>query len=128
MASLVFYEKNHRYTVDGEDVPSVSEITRFISRELYSDVVQFALDNAADALSGQSGQHRVPILVKGVRVVVSVGIKNMGHQITSFGVLLHTCYFRTIDKYSFTVINPYDMTIVFLLILRTLLLKLVIVI
>lgn len=48
MASLVFYEKNHRYTVDGEDVPSVSEITRFISRELYSDVVQFALDNAAD--------------------------------------------------------------------------------
>lgn len=34
--------------MDGEEVPSVSEITRFISREVYGDVSQFRLDNAAE--------------------------------------------------------------------------------
>lgn len=33
--------------LDGERLPSVSEITRFISREVYGDVTQFRLDNAA---------------------------------------------------------------------------------
>ena len=48
MASLVFYDEAHKYTVDGEEVPSVSEITRFMTRELYTDVNQLALDKAAD--------------------------------------------------------------------------------
>ena len=48
MASLLFTEKNHTYTVDGEPVPSVSEITRFLTRELYQDVMQVSLDAAAD--------------------------------------------------------------------------------
>lgn len=48
MASLMFFDEAHKYTVDGEEVPSVSEITRFMARELYADVNQLALDKAAD--------------------------------------------------------------------------------
>ena len=44
---MLFYDETHRYTVDGEEVPSVSELTRFLSRELYSDVNQTILDAAA---------------------------------------------------------------------------------
>lgn len=44
---IQLFEDTHRYTVDGEEVPSVSELTRFISREVYSDVRQDAMDNAA---------------------------------------------------------------------------------
>lgn len=47
MASLIFYDDTHRYTVDGEEVPSVSELTRFLSRELYTDIPQFAVEGAA---------------------------------------------------------------------------------
>ena len=47
MANLVFYDQTHTYTVDGVEIPSVSELTRFISREVYKDVQQFALDAAA---------------------------------------------------------------------------------
>lgn len=47
MATLIFYDDSHRYTVDGEEVPSVSELTRFIARELYSETPQFAMDSAA---------------------------------------------------------------------------------
>ena len=48
MARLVFTEENHEYEVDGQIVPSVSEICRFISREIYSDAPQFQLERAAD--------------------------------------------------------------------------------
>lgn len=47
MARLIFYETDHIYTVDGEEFPSVSEISRFASREIYGDVNQYNLDNAA---------------------------------------------------------------------------------
>lgn len=47
MARLIFYETDHVYTVDGEEFPSVSEISRFASREIYGDVNQYNLDNAA---------------------------------------------------------------------------------
>lgn len=48
MAKLIFYDTNHRYTVDGEEVPSVSELTRFITREVYETAPQLAMDKAAD--------------------------------------------------------------------------------
>ena len=47
MASLLFYDDTHRYTVDGEEVPSVSELTRFLTREVYTDTPQFFMDGAA---------------------------------------------------------------------------------
>ena len=47
MSTLIFYDDTHRYTVDGEEVPSVSEITRFLTREVYEEAPQYLLDNAA---------------------------------------------------------------------------------
>ena len=46
MAKLVFFDQSHTYEVDGEPVPSVSELTRFISREIYGDITQFQLERA----------------------------------------------------------------------------------
>lgn len=46
MAKLLFFDDTHTYTVDGEEFPSVSEISRFASREVYGDINQYALDNA----------------------------------------------------------------------------------
>lgn len=48
MAKLLFFDTEHEYTLDGEKLPSVSEVCRFISRELYGDIGQFQLDNAAE--------------------------------------------------------------------------------
>lgn len=48
MAQLIFYEKAHRYEVNGEEKPCVSEISRFASREVYGEVNQYTLDNAAN--------------------------------------------------------------------------------
>jgi hypothetical protein len=48
MAQLLFYDSEHRYELDGEVLPSVSEIIRFISREVYGDIAQYKLDHAAD--------------------------------------------------------------------------------
>ena len=47
MARLIFFDDTHTYMVDGEEFPSVSEISRFASREVYGEVSQFNLDNAA---------------------------------------------------------------------------------
>lgn len=48
MAQLTFYDENHVYEVDGQRIPSVSEVMRFASREVYGGVDQWRLDNAAD--------------------------------------------------------------------------------
>lgn len=48
MATLLFFDKGHKYTVDGQELPSVSELCRFLSREIYGDINQYTLDNAAD--------------------------------------------------------------------------------
>lgn len=45
---LKFYDENHIYELDGEEIPSVSELARFASREIYGDIAQFTLDNAAE--------------------------------------------------------------------------------
>jgi len=44
----LFFDEGHRYTLDGEELPSVSEICRFLSREVYGEVRQYALDHAAE--------------------------------------------------------------------------------
>ena len=48
MAQLLFYDANHRYELDGEELPSVSAIIRFLSREIYQDAEQYRLDQAAE--------------------------------------------------------------------------------
>ena len=48
MATLLFFDTDHRYTLDGEELPSVSELCRFLSREIYGTVSQYMLDRAAE--------------------------------------------------------------------------------
>lgn len=48
MAQLMFFDHGHKYTLDGVELPSVSELCRFISREIYGTVAQYTLDMAAD--------------------------------------------------------------------------------
>lgn len=48
MAKLIFLDDNHEYRVGDEVLPSVSEILRFLTREMYDSVSQYTLDNAAD--------------------------------------------------------------------------------
>ena len=48
MGKLLFFDEGHRYEVDGEVLPSVSELCRFLTREVYESVSQYHLDRAAD--------------------------------------------------------------------------------
>lgn len=48
MARLVFFDQGHQYEMDGDRLPSVSELCRFIARETYADVAQYNLDRAAE--------------------------------------------------------------------------------
>lgn len=48
MAQLIFYDDSHTYEVDGQQLSSVSEVLRFLSREEYGDIDQYRLDNAAE--------------------------------------------------------------------------------
>lgn len=45
---LRFFDEEHEYTVGDKRIPAVSEILRFLSREIYSSISQYTLDNAAD--------------------------------------------------------------------------------
>lgn len=46
---LKFYEKDHIYELNGEVLPSVSEISRFASREIYdNDINKYILDKAKE--------------------------------------------------------------------------------
>lgn len=47
MRGLKFYDEGHIYEYRGERIPSVSEILRFMSREVYGDIDKYVLDNAA---------------------------------------------------------------------------------
>lgn len=46
--NIIFEPKGHRYTVNGEEVPSVSEIIRFAAHEVYGDISPIRLDQAAN--------------------------------------------------------------------------------
>lgn len=48
MAQLLFYDDKHIYEVDGVEIPAVSKIIRFISRETYGGINQYTLDHAAE--------------------------------------------------------------------------------
>lgn len=48
MSELTFYDKGHIYMMDGERLPSVSDLCRFISREVYGDAPAWAMEAAAE--------------------------------------------------------------------------------
>ena len=45
---LKFYDEVHIYEYNGVVIPSVSELLRFLSREIYGDINKFILDQAAE--------------------------------------------------------------------------------
>lgn len=48
MDDLVFYEKCHIYMLDGERIPCVSDLCRFLHKEIYKDAPLWQLEAAAD--------------------------------------------------------------------------------
>lgn len=49
MKNLKFFDEGHRYELDGVELPSVSEISRFASREVYgNDISKYVLDKACE--------------------------------------------------------------------------------
>lgn len=72
MAQLLFFEQDHKYILDGEELPSVSELCRFISREIYADVAQWRLDQAKER--GTSVHKACEVLDKFGSVDVDNGI------------------------------------------------------
>lgn len=45
---LKFYDESHQYEYNGKIIPSVSELLRFLSREVYDDINTYVLDRAAE--------------------------------------------------------------------------------
>lgn len=111
MATLLFFDQGHKYTLDGEELPSVSELCRFLSREIYGDVAQWRLDNAADR--GTAVHKATEALDKYGKVDVQDGIlpylqaylKFRGEHTADWQKIEYTAYhpaFRyagTIDRY-----------------------------
>jgi hypothetical protein len=73
MAQIVFYKKDHLYKVNGEIYPNVSEILRFISREVYGDINQFRLDNAGER--GKKVHEATEVLDKYGEVKITTSIQ-----------------------------------------------------
>jgi hypothetical protein len=48
MDELIFYEKSHIYMLDGERLPCVSDLCRFLHKEIYKDAPVWQMDAAAD--------------------------------------------------------------------------------
>lgn len=48
MDDLVFYEKSHIYMLENERIPCVSDLCRFLHREIYKDAPPWQLEAAAD--------------------------------------------------------------------------------
>lgn len=48
MDILQFFDKGHVYMLDGERIPCVSDLCRFLHREIYKDAPVWQLDAAAD--------------------------------------------------------------------------------
>lgn len=49
MKNLKFFDEGYRYELDGIELPSVSEISRFASREVYgNDISKYVLDKACE--------------------------------------------------------------------------------
>lgn len=48
MTDLIFYEKNHIYMLGGERIPCVSDLCRFLHKEIYKDAPLWQVEAAAD--------------------------------------------------------------------------------
>ena len=48
MADLLFREQDHTYLLEGEELPCVSDLCRFLHREIYKDAPTWQLEAAAE--------------------------------------------------------------------------------
>ena len=48
MSDLIFREQDHVYMLDGEQLPSVSDLCRFLHREIYKDAPLWRMEAAAE--------------------------------------------------------------------------------
>lgn len=48
MSELIFYDKNHIYQLNGEVIPCVSDLCRFLHREIYKDAPKWQMEAAAE--------------------------------------------------------------------------------
>lgn len=48
MDDLIFYEKSHTYMLDGEQLPCVSDLCRFLHKEIYKDAPTWQMEAAAE--------------------------------------------------------------------------------
>lgn len=48
MDDLIFYEKGHIYMLEGERLPCVSDLCRFLHKEIYKDAPLWQMEAAAD--------------------------------------------------------------------------------
>jgi hypothetical protein len=48
MTDLTFFDKGHIYILDGEKIPCVSDLCRFLHREIYKDAPLWQMEAAAD--------------------------------------------------------------------------------
>ena len=95
MATLLFYDNDHTYEVDGVKQDSVSEVLRFLSKEEYSDIAQYRLDNAA--ARGTAVHAACEALYKYKTVECDAEIEP---YVTAFVQFLkdHKCEFTDIEK------------------------------
>lgn len=82
MATLIFYDEEHQYELNQEIVPSVSEISRFASREIYGNIEQYKVDNAAER--GKSVHKSTEILDKYNEVECGIEIEPYIRSYISF--------------------------------------------
>lgn len=95
MAELIFYDSGHVYTVDGIQMSSVSEVIRFISREMYDDIAQYTLDNAA--ARGKSVHKACEVLYKYKSVECAADVEPYVRAFSQF-LKDHDCDFTDIEK------------------------------
>lgn len=108
MAKLLFFDTDHRYTLDGEELPSVSEICRFISREIYGDIGQFNLDRAAER--GTAVHKATEVLDKYGKVEITADIEPYIKAYIAFRKE-HTCEWEFIEKQAYDPDKSYAGTI-----------------
>lgn len=108
MAKLLFFDTDHKYTLDGETLPSVSEVTRFISREIYGDIGQFNLDRAAER--GTAVHKATEVLDKYGKVEISEDIEPYIKAYVAFRHE-HECEWKYIERQSYEPEKRYAGTI-----------------
>lgn len=48
MGDLIFYPETHTYWLDGKQLPSVTDVLRFLSQDAYSKISKYTLQTAAE--------------------------------------------------------------------------------